>query len=169
MTIAVTDTKPWYKQLWPWIIIAIPGTSVIMGIALVYVATQNKVSLVKDDYYKDGKAINQRIDKLIRARELGLTATLSFSRETGNFTVTIPQLDDSAPASLVLALIHPTLAERDETITLVRAPNRSYWAKLDPAKQGFFNVQLTNPGLDWELYGSINFNNPEVSLILTAE
>lgn len=169
MSIAVTDTKPWYKQFWPWFIIAIPGASVIMGISLVYVATQNKVSLVKDDYYKEGKAINQRIDKLVKARQLGLTATLSFSRETGDFTVTIPQLDDTAPASITLSLIHPTLEARDETITLVKAPNQSYWAKLDPAKQGYFDVQLTNPGLDWELYGSINFNNPEVALTLSAE
>lgn len=168
MTIAVTDSKPWYKQFWPWFIIALPGASVIMGISLVYVATQNKVSLVKDDYYKDGKAINQRIDKLIRARELGLTASLVFSRESGDFTVTIPQLDD-APASLTLSLIHPTLEQRDQTVTLVRAPNQSYWAKLDPAKAGYYNVQLTNPGLSWELYGSINFNNPEVSLTLIAE
>ena len=169
MTIAITDTKPWYKQFWPWFIIALPATSVIMGISLVYVATQNRVSLVKDDYYKDGKAINQRIDKLIKARELGISATLAFSRETGDFTVTIPQLTGDAPAMLILALIHPTLEQRDQTVTLVRAPNQTYWAKMDPAKTGYYNVQLSNPGLSWELYGGINFNNPEVSLTLTAE
>ncbi|MDX1692997.1 MAG: FixH family protein [Ketobacteraceae bacterium] len=169
MTMAATDTKPWYKQFWPWFVLAIPGAAVVMGIALVYVASQNKVSMVKDDYYKEGKAINQRIDKLKRASELGLTASLSFSRDTGDFLVSIPQLQDTGPATLRLALIHPTLENRDEVITLTRAPGDTYWAKLDPGKNGYFNVQLTNPGLDWELYGAINFNNRQVDLTLTAE
>ena len=169
MTTATTDTKPWYRHFWAWFVLAIPAASVVMGISLVYVASQNKVSMVKDDYYKEGKAINQRIDKLKRAIALGLTAEVSFSRETGDLLVTIPQLEDTGPERLKLALIHPTLEARDETITLVRAPESAYWAKLSPDKQGYFNVQLTNTDLDWELYGAINFNNPQVDLVLTAE
>ena len=169
MTTAITDTKPWYRHFWAWFVLAIPGAAVVMGISLVYVASQNKVSMVKDDYYKEGKAINQRIDKLKQAIALGLTAELNFSRETGDFIVKIPQLQDTGPATLQLALIHPTLEARDEIITLTRAPGNAYWAKLDPDKQGYFNVQLTNPGLDWELYGAVNFNNAQVDLTLTAE
>ena len=169
MTVAATDTKPWYKQFWPWFIIAFPATSVVMGTSLLYVATQNKVSLVKDDYYKDGKAINQRLDKIRRAQELGLTAQITFSRDTGNLTVSIPQLEDTGPTRLDLVLIHPTLEERDQTLTLVRAPNNTYWAKLPAEKDGFYNVQLLNPGLDWELYGAINFNNANVDLTLAVE
>ncbi|PIE42013.1 MAG: nitrogen fixation protein FixH [Gammaproteobacteria bacterium] len=167
MNTFATDTKPWYKQFWFWFVIGIPLISVVMGIALVYVASINKVSLVKEEWYKDGLAINQRIDKQLKAKELGLTADISLSRETGALMVTMPQLQDE-PA-LILTLVHPTQEEKDETIELTRTPDQSYWAKTEANKKGFFYMQLTNPDNDWQLDGTINFNNNQVNTTLTAD
>ncbi|MBE9549572.1 MAG: FixH family protein [Proteobacteria bacterium] len=46
------DTKPWYKQFWPWFIIALPMTAVIASIATLIIAIQNPDYLVieKSDY-----------------------------------------------------------------------------------------------------------------------
>lgn len=169
MNTTPTDTKPWYKQFWPWFVLAIPGSAVVMGVALVYVASQNQVSIVKEDWYKDGLAINQRIDKQLKAKELGLTATIQLSRETGALTVRIPQLDNEKETTLQLNLVHPTLAEGDETLHLTRTPDGSFWAKTDGNKKGFFYLQIMNQAHDWQLDGAINFNNQQVSVELTAD
>ena len=42
---------PWYKQFWPWFLIALLGYSVIQGLTLLTVATRNPPGLISDDYY----------------------------------------------------------------------------------------------------------------------
>lgn len=72
---------PWYRYAWPWFLISFPLTSVILGIGMFYLALQTNNSLVVDDYYKQGKAINQRIEKDQQASLLGLAATLTPGQE----------------------------------------------------------------------------------------
>ena len=52
------DTKPWYKQVWPWILIAIPVLTALRAIYAVVLMNQQQPDLVIDDYYKAGKSIN---------------------------------------------------------------------------------------------------------------
>ena len=40
------DTKPWYRQFWPWFIIALPASSVVAGITTFWIAMQTTDSLV---------------------------------------------------------------------------------------------------------------------------
>ena len=44
-----TDLRPWYKEPWPWVAIAIPGAAVIMGIITLYLAVSNPDYLVVDE------------------------------------------------------------------------------------------------------------------------
>ena len=41
--------KPWYKEPWPWVAIAIPGSAVIMGITTLILAINNPDPLVVDE------------------------------------------------------------------------------------------------------------------------
>ncbi|MCG8671414.1 MAG: FixH family protein [Pseudomonadales bacterium] len=168
MNTLATDTKPWYKQFWFWFVIGIPACSVVMGLTLLYVATQNKVSIVKEEWYKDGLAINQRIDKQLKAKELGLNATIELSRENGALTIAIPQLDANQTA-LMLTLVHPTSEDGDQLLELVRTPSGEFWAKVEPNKKGFYYLQLTDKANVWQLDGAINFNNENVSLTLASK
>jgi len=43
------DIRPWYKEPWPWVAIAIPGAAVIMGIITFYLAVTYPDHLVVDD------------------------------------------------------------------------------------------------------------------------
>jgi hypothetical protein len=46
--------KPWYKEPWPWVAIAIPGAAVIMGITtLVLALTNPDPVIVSDKAYRE--------------------------------------------------------------------------------------------------------------------
>ncbi|MDX2349593.1 MAG: FixH family protein, partial [Porticoccus sp.] len=44
------DTKPWYRQFWPWFLMALPGSVVIAGLTTVYIAFNGADTLVNDNY-----------------------------------------------------------------------------------------------------------------------
>ena len=64
-----TDSRPWYKEPWPWIIISIPGAAVVMGMITLYLALTNPDHLVvEEDMYRD-------IKSELRAQDHDLNAT----------------------------------------------------------------------------------------------
>ena len=44
----ITDTKPWYRQFWPWLLISIPLLTVIAGIITLMIALKHPDQLVVD-------------------------------------------------------------------------------------------------------------------------
>ncbi len=57
------QVKAWYKQFWPWFLIALPGSVVIASVATIIIAIKNPDSIVVDDYYKAGLAINRDLSR----------------------------------------------------------------------------------------------------------
>lgn len=43
------QSKPWYREPWPWVAIAIPGAAVIMGITTLILALNNPDPLMVDE------------------------------------------------------------------------------------------------------------------------
>jgi hypothetical protein len=117
------DTQPWYRQFWPWFIIAIPASSVVAGLTTVWISMQTSDSLVIDSI--DGVQIvaERRLNAEQLASELDLVALLDIDLDAGALQVAMRRDHfESAPTSLELELSHPTLAERDQLATLHRAP-----------------------------------------------
>ena len=48
------DTKPWYRQLWPWLLIIPPAAAVIGGGFTLYLAITRPDTLVRQDCVRDG-------------------------------------------------------------------------------------------------------------------
>ena len=46
--------KPWYRQLWPWLLIIPPAVAVIGGGLTLYLAITRPDALVRQDCVKDG-------------------------------------------------------------------------------------------------------------------
>ncbi len=90
-----TQTLPWYRYGWPWFLISIPMVSVCLGSVMLYLAFNANNSLVVDDYYKEGKAYNLRIERDRLASLLGLEAVITQSSEG-----VIMELGQAIPAQL---------------------------------------------------------------------
>lgn len=154
-----TVSKPWYRQFWPWFLIAIPLSSVIMGVVMITLAVNGKDSLVRDDWYKDGMAINQRLDKRNLARQLGIKASITLNNSSGDLYLAAENIDPVKEPQLTLQLIHPTLQHRDRTLALYPSPDDKYYSKLDFKPEGLYYLILTTPSGEWEIESSINFSN----------
>lgn len=49
-----SGAKPWYRQLWPWLLIIPPAGAVIGGGLTLYLAVTRPDTLVRKDCVKDG-------------------------------------------------------------------------------------------------------------------
>ena len=81
------NQKPGYKQAWPWFVISIPLLTVVAGIITFMIAAEKPHSMVQDDYFKKGLAINQSLAKQENAKNLGLNATVDMESDAGLLTV----------------------------------------------------------------------------------
>lgn len=70
------DVQPWYRQPWPWFLIALPATAVVGSIATAVLAIRTSDEVVATDYYKRGLAINQQLVRRDRAAAIGLKVQL---------------------------------------------------------------------------------------------
>lgn len=144
------DTLPWYRQGWPWALIALPASAVIGGIVTIIVAINSPNALVVDDYYKEGLAINQEKDRVRHAGDLQLTALVR-GNDNGSIAVTLDARQPVNDKSLVLEIIHITRADFDRTLILQRNADGSYGAPLAPLQSGTWYLKLHNADNDWEV------------------
>ncbi|HKS12455.1 MAG TPA: FixH family protein [Pseudomonas sp.] len=147
-----TTAGPWYKHLWPWIIIGILTTSVCLSLTMVTIAVRNPVNLVTDNYYEAGKGINRSLDRELLAQQLGLKADLRLDELTGE--VQLRLTGDSAPQRVELNLISPTQPAKDRKVVLnMSAPGR-YVGQLEDRVEGRRFVELLGEqeGQVWRLF-----------------
>ncbi|AIC19074.1 FixH family protein [Pseudomonas chlororaphis] len=139
---AATATSPWYKHLWPWIIIGILACSVALTLSMVTIAVNNPDNLVNDNYYEAGKGINRSLDRELLAQTLQLRASVRLDDLTGEVDLRLS--GNSAPATLELNLISPTQPEKDRKITLARSETEQgrYIGQLSDKVDGRRFVEL---------------------------
>lgn len=151
------DTKPWYRQFWPWFLIALPGSVIIASMVTIWLAASTSDSLVRDDYYKEGLAINREKAREHIARSLGVRLILDFDAATGTVTARMNDAPVGDVGSLKLALVHPTLAGKDASTELLPAAERVYSGRIRLDTGGIdWHVVVTPPGETWKLRGRWN-------------
>ncbi|WP_017905628.1 FixH family protein [Pseudomonas asplenii] len=149
-----TATQPWYKHLWPWIIIGILACSVALTLSMVTIAVNNPDNLVNDNYYEAGKGINRSLDRELLAQSLKMRASVHFDEVTGEVDLRLS--GDSQPAMLELNLISPTQPEKDRKISLNRSQTEQgrYIGQLSDKVEGRRFVELlgTQDGKTWRMF-----------------
>ncbi len=132
---------PWYRHPWPWFIVGMLGSTVVAGIATVVIAVRGADSLVVDDYYREGKAINRRIEA---DREAASRQAKALLRVQDGVVVRL-DIQGEAPDALVLELSHVTRAELDRRLRLVRTDPGLY-STDGPLPAGRYHATLRAAG-----------------------
>lgn len=164
-----SENPPWYRQFWPWFLIALPGSVVIASFVTLAIAIRHSDDIVRDDYYKEGRAINQLFDRERQAREMELAATMTWQPDSGEIRVTLPaQIVDQR---LQLHWLHPLKRKLDRDVVLIRrnieqgtTKDALYGGQVEVMSDGRFYVQLENMTDDstkaWRLRGEITATGP---------
>src|SRR5690625_1259575 len=98
------DSQPWYRQFWFWFLMT-PLIAVVFVVAvLLTVAFYNADDVVLDNYYREGRGVNQVFEQDIPAQQLALSATLNFDRMSGEVLVDI-SANEALPEQLLLLKI----------------------------------------------------------------
>ena len=151
----IEDTEPWYRQFWPWFIIALPTTVVIAAFATLYIANRHSDDMVVDEYYKEGLAINQRLAKQETALALNINAELEFS----DADVTARVAGENRATALRLLLSHPMEADRDLEIILSRVSAGEYRGQLPyPIGQRWHWSLIRDGDPAWRLDGTLSLD-----------
>lgn len=160
--------KSWFKQFWPWFLIVLPLTAVVASIYTVKIAFDNKDSLVKSDYYKEGLAINEELQEKQNAANLGLTATAAFQPGKQLVVVNLnTAINSPLPKTLKLSMVHTVAAANDFSIPLVETAPGQYQGSYDKQLEHRWYLQLTpltvEGGKLWKLQTEINFNHRPIA------
>lgn len=123
------DEGPWYRQPWPWILMAGPGLVIVAGVITTVIAFTGADGLVADDYYKQGLGVNRQIARDAAAVALNVKGDIAV--EAGAVRVSL-SADSALPETLSLRLVHPFRAEDDRVLVLKPAAPGQYSASIRP-------------------------------------
>lgn len=161
-------SRPWYRHLWPWLIISVPATSAVLGVTMLVLALQSDDGLVVGDYYKQGLGINEVLDKKTHAGELGLSAQVSVNAERTAVRV-LMRGSEAQAAPLALRFVHPTRAGEDQSVALKSLGGSMYEGAITPLASGRWHVILEDQAATWRLSGIWKTSAPQVVLEATQD
>lgn len=147
--------QPWYRTGWVWFLIGIPATSVVLGVVMLWLAVSGADTLVADDYYKEGRAINQRLEKDQKAIDLGVTLKPSITA-LPNGAQRIQVIFNANPGTVTpefirLRLAHPTLDRMDIHATLQAESKGRYVSVVPGIAPGKWYAQLEDDTSSWRV------------------
>jgi hypothetical protein len=148
-----SQRKPWYREPWPWFLMAGPAAVIVAGLFTAVLAYRTEDGLVADDYYKQGLAINRVLKRDERARELNLSAVASFA---GDRVRVVLRDAGEAPRELRLRLIHPTRGGRDRSVILTSTAPGIYDGTGAGIHGEARRLVLENGDSTWRLVGAWN-------------
>lgn len=143
------EANPWYREPWPWLLMAGPAMVVVAGIVTMWLAVEGNDGLVADDYYKRGLAINQVLARDNAAQARGYTANVSF--DSGFSRVRVKLSGNELPPALLLNLAHPTRAGEDRIVPLAQVATGVYEGVLQPPAAGRWRLSVEDASRTWRL------------------
>lgn len=129
-----------------------PIVVIIAGFITAWLAVISNDGLVTDDYYKQGLAVNQRLERDHRARELGFHADVMLSGQNVRLLLG-SAASVKFPDTIVLKLVHPTRSGQDHLVQMVSEGEGFYGGKLTAEISGRWHVSIEDPAGQWRLQG----------------
>ncbi|WP_201547802.1 FixH family protein [Psychrobacter namhaensis] len=172
------DTQPWYKNYMVVIfVIGMPAAVVIACLWFVYYSYQIRDSVVRDDWYMDGKTLYQDVSRDKLTADLDLHGKMQFadngerlfegdnpeqSLQSGKLLDGTPLV---YPEKLDLSISHATDVKKDRDVVLQHVEGNKYSAQvdMDPIKAKYY-LQVSNDGKeDWRMQDVAKLPRSEVN------
>lgn len=172
------DSQPWYKNYMVIVfVIGLPAFVVVACLWFVYYSYQIRDSVVRDDWYMDGKTLYHDVSRDKLTYELDLHGQMQFS-DNGEITFYLNYPEQSVqsgtllngapliyPDTLDLTISHATDIKKDRDVVLQHEKGNKYSAQtsLDPTKAKYY-LQVSNDGQnDWRMRDVAKLPRAEVS------
>jgi hypothetical protein len=144
-----TNTKVWYKQFWPWFLIFVPFSSMVLSFTMMTLAFTGEDSMVIDDYYKEGRGINIKLQKIENAKALNIVTSALITAQGIEVSFLSGQPEDGQ--ALTLDFFHSTQKHKDFAVTLLRDANGIYRAPLQRDIPGKWKLSLHPVNSPWKI------------------
>lgn len=165
----MTEQKllPWYRQFWPWFLLAPLIMTVCLSTYMLRVAFTQDQAVVSDNYYKNGLAINRLMDDLAAAKTLGVNAKVVLDDEKLLLILDASQVLP-ADLSLILTFSHPVSQKKDVRLDLQSVGNQQFVAKVPALDQGKWYLDIESSKLSdlpaWRLKKTVFAPFKEVTI-----
>jgi hypothetical protein len=148
---------PWYRHPEPWLLLIAPLVAVVGGVFTLWLAITTNNSLVVDDYYREGRAINQTFARDVEAARLGLAARweVDIQRNVAQLGLTSRSADFVASEQIAVRLVHATESDLDHVVLLSRVASDRWEAPFAAPVRARWTLQIENPARSWRLLVSL--------------
>jgi len=166
ITPASNGASPWYTHRWPWLLMLGPVTVLVGGAFATWLALGHPDAMVVDDYYKQGKAINQdlRRDRVASAMQLAVHLHYEGGRLQGRIT----SFGRPLAVPFTVKLAHPTLPQRDLSLLVRPDADGAFSVPLPVLEQTHWQLVVEGKRHDWRLARSWDWPR-QASLELVAD
>lgn len=159
---------PWYRHRWPWLLMLGPAWVLIGGSMIGYLAVTRPDAMVVDDYYRQGKAINQDLRREQAAAARGIAIALRYDPVHRRLLGTLRSQGLPLGGIVHLRLVHPTQPEKDIVMAVLANQQGVFEVGMAPFAQTRWQVQAEGAARDWRLAGPWRHPGSTTPLVLDA-
>lgn len=146
------DSTPWYRERWPWLLMAGPATVLVAGACTGWLAFAQQDALVVGDYYKKGKAINQDLRRDRAAAALNVQVALLYDAAHGVLKGRLSALEPVRSA-LQVHLAHATQPDKDLRLLVRPDAAGNFAVPLPLLERSRWTVLVEDEKRSWRLEG----------------
>lgn len=161
----IAGELPWYRHLWPWLLMLPPVAAVGGGVAMLWLATHTPAPLVVEDYAQIEAITAARFAADDLAMRRGLEAQIRIERSSpgkAQMTIRLHEESGDRPAGLRLQFRHATDASLDRTA--VARPLGNEFVAQAALGNGTYLVEIEPPDGAWRLAARVRPGDRVVDL-----
>ncbi len=152
MNVPARQSKPWYREPWPWFLMSGPIIVIIAAFVSAWIAIRSSDGLVREDYYKEGLKAGETLARSRLAESLGISVAMRL--EGDRVRVRLQSREAVAPTALHLTLSHPTRAGIDQH-ALLKPLGTEYVGELNLPASGHWLLIVEDDARTWRVMGSV--------------
>jgi len=146
------QAQPWYTHRWPWLLMLGPALVVLAGIHTTWIAFTRQDALVVDDYYKQGKAINQDLSRDRVASSMKAEASMRYDASSGRLLGSVQVMDRPVEGPITVKLVHSTQPQKDLMLEVRLLADGSFAAALPMLDRARWQVSIESADRNWRLH-----------------